>query len=102
MTAGDPGLIESLIANLVDNAIRYNHPDGHVEITTQTSGAQVTLTVTNSGPVIPGNQLASPALMMPMTERFTAGVRHYIDTRRPLTRSRRAAWPRAGPTNPAT
>ena len=34
-----------------------NHPDGHVEITTQTSGAQVTLTVTNSGPVIPGNQI---------------------------------------------
>lgn len=53
VTAGDPRLIESLI----DNAIRHNHPDGHVEITTQTSGTQVTLTVTNSGPVIPGNQI---------------------------------------------
>ena len=57
VTAGDPRLIESLIANLIDNAIRHNHPDGHVEITTQTSGTQVTLTVTNSGPVIPGNQI---------------------------------------------
>jgi signal transduction histidine kinase len=57
VTAGDPRLIESLIANLIDNAIRHNHPYGHVEITTQTSGAQVTLTVTNSGPVIPGDQL---------------------------------------------
>ena len=57
MTAGDPRLIESLIANLIDNAIRHNHPDGHVEITTQTSGTQVTLTVTNSGPVIPDDQL---------------------------------------------
>ena len=57
VTAGDPGLIESLIANLIDNAIRHNHPDGHVQITTQTSGAQATLTVSNSGPVIPGDQI---------------------------------------------
>jgi signal transduction histidine kinase len=57
VTAGDPRLIESLIANLIDNAIRHNHPGGHVDITTQTSGPQVTLTVTNSGPVIPGHQI---------------------------------------------
>lgn len=57
VTAGDPRLIESLIANLIDNAIRHNHPDGHVQITTQTSGTQVTLTVTNSGPVVPGDQI---------------------------------------------
>jgi signal transduction histidine kinase len=55
--AGDPRLIESLIANLIDNAIRHNHPDGHAEITTRTAGAQVTLTVTNSGPVIPAHQV---------------------------------------------
>jgi hypothetical protein len=29
-----------------------------------------------------GNQFASSALMMPMTERFAADIRHYIDTRR--------------------
>lgn len=57
VTAGDPRLIESLVANLIDNAIRHNHPDGHVEITTQTSGTEATLTVTNSGPVIPGDQV---------------------------------------------
>lgn len=57
VTAGDPRLIESLVANLIDNAIRHNRPNGHVEITTQTSGTQVALTVTNSGPVIPGNQI---------------------------------------------
>jgi signal transduction histidine kinase len=57
VTAGDPGLIESLIANLIDNAIRHNHPAGRVQITTQTSGTQATLTVTNSGPVIPGDQI---------------------------------------------
>jgi hypothetical protein len=29
-----------------------------------------------------GNRFASSALMLPMTERFTAGIRRYIDTRR--------------------
>ncbi|WP_405148701.1 HAMP domain-containing histidine kinase [Sphaerisporangium sp. NBC_01403] len=57
VTVGDPRLIESLVANLIDNAIRHNHPDGHVKITTQTSGTQVALTVTNSGPVIPDDQI---------------------------------------------
>ncbi|MER5788201.1 HAMP domain-containing sensor histidine kinase [Streptomyces sp. NPDC001980] len=56
-TAGDPGLIESLVANLVDNAVRHNHPDGHVEITARTVGTQATLTVANSGPVVPDDQV---------------------------------------------
>jgi signal transduction histidine kinase len=57
VTAGDPRLIESLIANLIDNAIRHNHPDGYVEVTTQTAGTRATLTITNSGPVIHDNQI---------------------------------------------
>ncbi|MCA2226269.1 sensor histidine kinase [Nonomuraea aurantiaca] len=63
VTAGDPGLIESLVANLIDNAIRHNHPDGQVKITTQTSGPQVVLTVTNTGPVIADDQI--PRLFQP-------------------------------------
>ncbi|AGZ41291.1 sensor histidine kinase [Actinoplanes friuliensis] len=57
VTAGDPGLIESLVANLLDNALRHNHPGGDVELSVRTSGAQATLTVTNSGPVVPGDQI---------------------------------------------
>ncbi|TMS00662.1 sensor histidine kinase [Nonomuraea basaltis] len=57
VTSGDPRLIESLVANLIDNAIRHNHEGGHVKVTTQASGTQVALTVTNSGPVIPGDQI---------------------------------------------
>jgi signal transduction histidine kinase len=34
--AGDPGLAERLVANLVDNAIRYNTTDGRVEISVGT------------------------------------------------------------------
>jgi signal transduction histidine kinase len=55
--AGDTRLVESLVANLIDNAIRHNHPNGSVEITTQTSAAHATLRVTNSGPVITDDQL---------------------------------------------
>ncbi|WP_049564509.1 sensor histidine kinase [Nonomuraea sp. SBT364] len=57
VTAGDPRLIGSLVANVVDNALRHNHPDGHVQITTGTSGTHVTLTVANSGPIVPGDQI---------------------------------------------
>jgi signal transduction histidine kinase len=57
VTAGDPKLIESLIANLIDNAIHHNHSAGHVRITTETSGLNASITVTNSGPVVPDDQL---------------------------------------------
>ncbi|MEU4834509.1 HAMP domain-containing sensor histidine kinase [Streptosporangium sp. NPDC023615] len=56
-TRGDPRLIESLVANLVDNAIRHNHADGHVSVTTRTCGARAALTVTNSGPVVSADQI---------------------------------------------
>jgi signal transduction histidine kinase len=54
---GDPRLIESLVANLVDNAIRHNHTGGHVDITTQTTDSEATLTVANSGMVIPDHEI---------------------------------------------
>jgi signal transduction histidine kinase len=57
VTTGDPRLIESLIANLIDNAIRHNHPHGHIQITTETSGHRTSITITNSGPVVPEDQL---------------------------------------------
>ncbi|MEV4065137.1 sensor histidine kinase [Nonomuraea dietziae] len=61
VTAGDPRLIESLVANLIDNAIRHNHGHGHghghVQIITRSSGTQVALTVANSGPAVPDDQI---------------------------------------------
>jgi signal transduction histidine kinase len=57
MTTGDARLIESLVANLVDNAVRHNHPGGHVHVSSEASGARVGITVTNSGPVVPDDQL---------------------------------------------
>lgn len=50
--SGDPVLAERLIANLVDNAVRYNHADGDIWITTRTTALGIQLTVANTGPVI--------------------------------------------------
>jgi signal transduction histidine kinase len=49
---GDPRLAESLIANLADNALRYNLPGGWAEISTATSRGRAVISVRNSGPVI--------------------------------------------------
>jgi signal transduction histidine kinase len=50
--AGDPVLAERLIANLVDNAIRYNTAVGDIWISTRTIAGSSQLTVANTGPVI--------------------------------------------------
>jgi signal transduction histidine kinase len=49
---GDPILLERLAANLVDNAMRYNVPDGTVWVRTGTDGLRSVLTVDNTGPML--------------------------------------------------
>lgn len=51
-TTGDPVLLERLVANLVDNAARYNVPDGEVTVLTSTVDGHAQLIVANTGPVI--------------------------------------------------
>jgi signal transduction histidine kinase len=50
--SGDPVLAERLIANLVDNAVRYNAAAGDIWIATGTVAGSSQLTVANTGPVI--------------------------------------------------
>ncbi len=50
--SGDPVLAERLIANLVDNAVRYNTAAGDIWISTRTAAGSAQLTVANTGPVI--------------------------------------------------
>jgi len=52
VTFGDPLLLERLVANLVDNAVRYNVPGGQVWVETSTVDGWPTVLVTNTGPVI--------------------------------------------------
>ncbi len=56
-TTGEPALIERLMANLIDNAVRYNHAHGSVEIRTATGAGRSVLSVTNTGPVVPADEL---------------------------------------------
>ena len=52
VVAGDPVLAVHLVANLVDNAIRYGDTAGDVWITTRTTAGSSELIVANTGPVI--------------------------------------------------
>jgi signal transduction histidine kinase len=52
-TSGHSGLVERLIANLIDNAVRYNTRGGHVHVQTRTTDRRAVLLVSNTGPEIP-------------------------------------------------
>jgi signal transduction histidine kinase len=49
---GDPLLVQQLVGNLIDNAVRHNVPGGDVQVATGTSGGRAVVSVTNSGQVI--------------------------------------------------
>jgi signal transduction histidine kinase len=66
-TAGDAILLERLSQNLVENAIRHNVPDGWLAVTTRVAGDQALLTVSNTGPVVPGYEIE--ALFQPFSRR---------------------------------
>jgi signal transduction histidine kinase len=52
-TTGEAVLVERLVQNLVENAIRHNHPKGEVWVTTRRRADQVELVVANTGLQVP-------------------------------------------------
>lgn len=72
---GDPVLLERLAQNLLDNAIRYNlAAGGWVSITTGAAGEHASLTVANSGPAVPADEvdgLFEPFRRLASTDRLT-------------------------------
>jgi len=54
---GDARLAERLAANLVDNAVRHNVPCGTIGVTTEIRAGHAVLSVWNTGPVIPRDQV---------------------------------------------
>jgi signal transduction histidine kinase len=53
---GDARLLQRMVANLVDNAIRHNVPAGQLSVRVATSGGGASVAITNTGPVIPPDQ----------------------------------------------
>ncbi len=51
-TSGELSLIESLTANLLDNALEYNVPGGTVDVATSSSGGESRIAISNTGPVV--------------------------------------------------
>lgn len=56
-TVGDPRLIERLVANLLDNAIRHNTDGGQVCIRTGNRDRHAFLAVANDGPSVPPEEI---------------------------------------------
>ena len=63
-TRGEPALTERMIANLIENAIRHNHPGGFIEVSSGQRGESAWVRVLNSGREI------SPSEAETLTEPF--------------------------------
>jgi len=73
-TTGNRLLLERMIGNLVDNAVRHNNHGGWVRVHAGTSDGRARFTIANSGPIVPDALL--PSLFEPfrrVAERTGAG-----------------------------
>jgi len=57
VVAGHRNPAERLVANLVENALRYNVPGGWVQVCTGTVRGRAVLEVANTGPDVPADAL---------------------------------------------
>ena len=55
---GDRGLLERLVGNLVENAVRHNVDGGWLRVDTATVEGRARLAVENSGPAVPSDEVA--------------------------------------------
>ncbi|MDR1586456.1 MAG: PAS domain-containing protein [Treponema sp.] len=56
VVTGAPGILDEVIFNLVDNAVKYNRDGGEIHVSVKKSGAEgkAVFTVSDTGPGIPG------------------------------------------------
>ena len=67
LAVGDPVLVERLVCNLIDNAVRHNISGGWLEVASGERAGTAFLSVANSGPVIDEREVA--ALFEPFRRR---------------------------------
>jgi signal transduction histidine kinase len=82
LVLGDADLLKQLLLNLVDNALTYTPPGGHVDVALYVADGRARLAVQDTGPGIP------PAEVAHIFERF-----YRLDRARAAQRRR---WPGAG------
>ncbi|GGV07615.1 sensor protein CutS [Actinomadura cremea] len=56
---GDPVLLERCVGNLLENAVKYNVPDGRVWVRTGVAGAEAFVEVVNTGRIVPEYEVAN-------------------------------------------
>ena len=105
-TTGDPQLLERMVWNLVDNAVRHNEPGGWIRLRTGSRDAAAYLEIANSGPFVPDD--AVPSLFEPFrrmesrTGWATASGSACPSPGRSSPRTARPSVPAASPTAAST
>jgi signal transduction histidine kinase len=97
LAAGDRVLVERLVGNLIDNAVRHNVPEGWIDVSTGSHDGMALIRVANSGPLI--EEAAVESLFEPFRRLKPAcagqgaGASPPPGAARPVS----AAWPVAQP-----
>ena len=53
----DPGIVEQILTNLLENAVKYSEPGGEIEIAIQTLGQRLQIVVSDTGIGIPAEDV---------------------------------------------
>jgi two-component system sensor histidine kinase KdpD len=72
----DPVLLDQVLANLLDNALKFSGPDRHVALRLAREGPEVAIIVEDDGPGIPGEDIGrvfDPFFRATRTDRVAAG-----------------------------
>lgn len=57
VTQGDAERLNRAFSNILDNALKYNVDGGRIEVTGDQSGVELTITVSNTGPGVPEDEI---------------------------------------------
>ncbi|HEX3834675.1 MAG TPA: HAMP domain-containing sensor histidine kinase [Solirubrobacteraceae bacterium] len=72
---GDQRLIERLVSNLLENALRHNIPDGRVWVRVETPAGRPILAIANTGPLVPAEEVQR--LLQPFQRLASDRVGHH-------------------------